>query len=101
VGNLDRIRRASQISLSVLLPPRDRIGAARVDVALLVGVKPRTNARARTVVIPSSLGLEPTMLPGRIVETPSQAHSRGLSVGFALVLAMLAVLAFVVTRSLA
>ena len=76
-------------------------GAARVDVALLVGVKPRSSARARTVVIPSSLGLEPTMLPGQIAETTSHGHSRGLSIGFAFVLAMLAALAFVVTRSLA
>lgn len=101
MGNLDRIRHASQILLSVIMPTRDRLGASRVDVAVLVGVPPRTSARARTVVVPATLGLEATMMPGAVAETAAQSRSRGISRVFAFSLVVLAVLAFFVTRSLA
>jgi hypothetical protein len=101
VGSLDRIRHASQILLSVIVPKRDRVGASRVDIALLVGVKPRNSARARTVVVPSSVGLDPAMMPTAVVAEASQTRSRGLSVAFALLLVLLATMAFIVTRALA
>lgn len=100
MGNLDRIRHASQILLSVMMPTRDRVGAARVDVDVLVGVPARTTARARTVVVPASVGLEPTMMPGAIDETAPQGRASAISTPFALVLVMLAVLAYLVTRLL-
>ena len=100
VGSIDRIRHASQILLSVIMPTRDRVGSSRVDIALLVGVKPRSSARARTVVIPSAVGLDPAMMPTPIGEDAPQTRPRGLSIAFALLLVALAVMAFIVTRAL-
>jgi hypothetical protein len=98
MGNIERIRSASQIFLSVLLPVRESVGARRVDVELLIGVAQRSGARARTAVIPSNCGLSAPVVPSQRERASSIGNATWILRGLAL--AMITMLAFAVTRAL-